>query len=122
MHPQVSGYPCADLCAAGVAHKLAAALFAAAGRDPALADRDLDVVALATIADCVPLHGENRRLVRAGLTALSQTRREGLRALMRVSGADPAAVDEQAVGFRLAPRLNAAGPHAARRRRASSCC
>ncbi len=109
VHPQVCGYPCADLCAAGVAYKLSAALLGAAGRDPAVADRDLDVVALATIADCVPLHGENRRLVRAGLTALSQTRREGLRALLRVSGSDPAAVDEQAVGFRLAPRLNAAG-------------
>ena len=109
VHPQVCGYPCADLCAAGVAYKLSAALLAAAGRDPALADRDLDVVALATIADCVPLHGENRRLVRAGLAALSQTRREGLRALLRVSASDPAAVDEQTVGFRLAPRINAAG-------------
>lgn len=109
VHPQVSGYPCEDLCAAGVAYKLAGALLAAAGRDAAAADRDLDVVALATIADCVPLHGENRRLVRAGLAALSCTRREGLRALLRVSNSDPAAVDEQTVGFRLAPRLNAAG-------------
>lgn len=109
VHPQVSGYPCPDLCAAGVAYKLSAALLGAAGRDPALADRDLDVVALATIADCVPLRGENRRLVRAGLAALSCTRREGLRALLRVSDSDPAAVDEQTVGFRLAPRLNAAG-------------
>ena len=109
VHPQVSSYPCPDLCAAGVAYKLSGALLQAAGRDPALADRDLDIVALATIADCVPLHGENRRLVRAGLTALSQTRREGLRALLRVSASDPASVDEQTVGFRLAPRLNAAG-------------
>ena len=82
---------------------------AAAGEDPARADRDLDLVALATIADCVPLRGENRRLVRAGLRALATTKRPGLRALMRVSRADPARIDTTAVGFRLAPRINAAG-------------
>ncbi len=109
VHPQIGGYPCADLCAAGVAYKLAGALLGAAGRDPLLADRDLDVVALATIADCVPLHGENRRLVREGLVALSRTQRPGLRALMRVSQSDAGALDEQTVGFRLAPRINAAG-------------
>jgi single-stranded-DNA-specific exonuclease len=109
VHPAVCGYPCADLCAAAVAYKLSAALLAAAGRDPALADLDLDLVALATIADCVPLRGENRRLVRAGLRALATTKRPGLRALMRVARADPSRIDARAVGFRLAPRINAAG-------------
>ena len=109
VHPAVCGYPCVDLCAAGVAYKLAAALLQAAGEDPALADRDLDLVALATIADCVPLRGENRRLVRAGLRAIAATKRPGLRALMRVARADPARIDTTAVGFRLAPRINAAG-------------
>ena len=109
VHPAVCGYPCVDLCAAGVAYKLAAALLQCAGEDPALADRDLDLVALATIADCVPLRGENRRLVRAGLRAMAATKRPGLRALMRVSRADPARIDTTAVGFRLAPRINAAG-------------
>jgi single-stranded-DNA-specific exonuclease len=109
VHPAVCGYPCADLCAAGVAHKLAAALLGAAGRDPAGADADLDLVALATIADCVALRGENRRLVRAGLRALAVTTRPGLRALMKVGHVDPARVDARAVGFRLAPRINAAG-------------
>jgi single-stranded-DNA-specific exonuclease len=109
VHPAVCGYPCPDLCAAGVAYKFAAALLAAAGRDPAQADADLDLVALATIADCVPLCGENRRLVRAGLRALATTKRPGLRALMKVSRADPARIDARAVGFRLAPRINAAG-------------
>ncbi len=109
VHPAICGYPCADLCAAGVAHKLAAALLAASGRDPLLADRDLDLVALATIADCVPLLGENRRLVREGLRALAATTRPGLRALMAVSRADPSRIDARAVGFRLAPRINAAG-------------
>ena len=109
VHPALCGYPCPELCAAGVAHKLAAALLAAAGEDPAAADVDLDIVALATIADCVPLRGENRRLVRAGLRALGATKRPGLRALMRVARVDPARVDARAVGFRLAPRINAAG-------------
>ncbi len=109
VHPAVCGYPCVDLCAAGVAYKLAAALLSAAGRDPADADADLDLVALATIADCVALRGENRRLVRAGLKRLATTTRPGLRALMRVARADPARLDSRAVGFRLAPRINAAG-------------
>jgi single-stranded-DNA-specific exonuclease len=109
VHPAVCGYPCTDLCAAGVAYKLAAALLAASGRDPAGADADLDLVALATVADCVPLRGENRRLVRAGLRALATTTRPGLRALMRVARADPSRIDARAVGFRLAPRINAAG-------------
>ena len=109
VHPLVCGYPCVDLCAAGVAYKLAGALLEAVGEDPAQADRDLDIVALATVADCVPLRGENRRLVREGLAALRQTTREGLRALLRVTKTDPGDIDEQTIGFRLAPRINAAG-------------
>src|SRR4051812_9724035 len=109
VHPALCGYPCADLCATGVAYKLAAALLEAAGRDPALADEDLDVVALATVADCVPLRGENRRLVRDGLRALAATQRPGLRALMRIAKVDPSALDARSIGFRLAPRINAAG-------------
>src|SRR3954454_3756928 len=109
VHPAVCGYPCEDLCAGGVAHKLAAALLRGAGRDPAEADGDLDLVALATIADCVPLRGENRRLVREGLRVLARTEKVGLRALMRVAQVDPGAIDARAVGFRLAPRINAAG-------------
>jgi single-stranded-DNA-specific exonuclease len=103
VHPLISGYPCSDLCATGVAYKLAAALL---GEPP---DEDLDLVALATIADVVPLQGENRRLVRAGLRALSSTAKPGLRALMRISSTDPSGLSAHAVGFRLAPRINAAG-------------
>jgi single-stranded-DNA-specific exonuclease len=109
VHPGVCGYPCPDLCAAGVAHKLAAALLAAAGGDPAGADEDLDLVALATVADCVPLRDENRRLVREGLHALATSRKPGVRALLRVAKVDPGALDARAIGFRLAPRINAAG-------------
>lgn len=109
VHPGVCGYPCVELCAAGVAHKLAGALLAAAGEDPVRADEDLDLVGLATVADCVALVGENRRLVREGLRALATTRKVGLRALMRVARVDPGRLDAKALGFRLAPRINAAG-------------
>ncbi|MBJ7520748.1 MAG: single-stranded-DNA-specific exonuclease RecJ [Solirubrobacteraceae bacterium] len=109
VHPGLGGYPCPELCAAGVAHKVVAALLTCAGEDPAGADADLDLVALATVADCVPLVDENRRLVRAGLRAIRASDRPGLRALMRVAQVEPARVDARAIGFRLAPRLNAAG-------------
>jgi single-stranded-DNA-specific exonuclease len=109
VHPSICGYPCRDLCATAVVYKLARALLSASGRDPAEADVDLDLVALATVADCVPLAGENRRLVREGLAALAVTRRPGLRALMRVAECDPSRVDARMLGFRLAPRINAAG-------------
>jgi single-stranded-DNA-specific exonuclease len=109
VHPRVGGYPCPDLCAAAVAYKLAQALLAGAGEDPALADEDLDLVALATVADVVPLVGENRRLVRQGLRAIADTSKPGLRALLAVARVDPGEVDAGAIGFRLAPRINAAG-------------
>ncbi len=109
VHPGVGGYPCPELCATGVAHLLARALLEAAGEDPAAAEADLDLVALATVADCVPLVGENRRLVREGLRVLGSTRKPGLQALMEVARVDPSGVDAGAIGFRLAPRINAAG-------------
>ena len=69
--PALCGYPCAELCATAVAYKLArGALFGRRTR-PARAEQDLDLVALATIADVVPLTGENRTLVRRGLRALA---------------------------------------------------
>jgi single-stranded-DNA-specific exonuclease len=101
-----SSYPFPELCGTGVVHKLAHALL---GPDhPALA-RHLDLVALATIADVVPLVDENRTLATAGLRTLARTQKVGLRALMRAAHVDPAAVDAGQVGFRLAPRINAAG-------------
>ncbi len=109
VHPALCGYPCTELCATAVAHKLAQALYAAAGRDPEELREDLDLVALATIADVVTLRGENRTLVRRGLRALAGTAKPGLRALMSVARIEPAKVNERAVGFALAPRLNAAG-------------
>jgi single-stranded-DNA-specific exonuclease len=104
VHPLVGAYPCPDLCAAGVAHKLAVAL---AGAERA--ERDLDLVALATVADMVPLVGENRTLVRRGIATARRARRPGLRALMAVASIVPERLAEGDLGFRLAPRINAAG-------------
>ena len=101
-----SSYGCPDLCGTGVAYTLGRALL---GDDhPALA-RLLDLVALATIADVVPLVDENRALAAAGLRTLARTSRTGLQALMKSARVDPATVDAVAVAFRLAPRINAAG-------------
>ena len=101
-----SDYPFPELCGTGVVYKLGQALL---GADNERLTRHLDLVALATISDVVPLVDENRALALAGLRALARTQKPGLRALMRVARVDPARVDEGAVGFRLAPRINAAG-------------
>jgi single-stranded-DNA-specific exonuclease len=98
-----SDYPFPELCGTGVVYKLAQALGAEG------LDRRLDLVALATVADVVPLLDENRGLVAAGLKRLACTTNPGLRALMSAAHVDPAVVDAGAIGFRLAPRINAAG-------------
>jgi single-stranded-DNA-specific exonuclease len=95
-----------ELCGTGVAFKLGQALL---GEGSEVLRRHLDLVALATIADVVPLLGENRTLTIAGLRMLARTQRPGLQALMKVAHVDPATVDTGQVGFRLAPRINAAG-------------
>jgi single-stranded-DNA-specific exonuclease len=98
-----SDYPFPELCGTGVVFKLLEALGAEG------LDRHLDLAALATVADVVPLLDENRALVAAGMRRLARTSKPGLQALMRVAGVDPAAVDTGAIAFRLAPRINAAG-------------
>jgi single-stranded-DNA-specific exonuclease len=101
-----SAYPFPELCGTGVVYKLGQALL---GADSPALRRHLDLVAVATVADVVPLVGENRSLAIAGLRNLARTQKPGLQALMRVAGVDPAVVDAGAIGFRLAPRINAAG-------------
>ena len=101
-----SSYPFPELCGTGVVYKLGEALL---GSDHPAVRRHLDLVALATIADVVPHVDENRALASAGLRTLAGTSRPGLQALMQAARVDPAAVDSGAVGFRLAPRINAAG-------------
>ena len=124
LHPALDGYPFAELCGTGVAWKLACALRGAseagspkraAGAalecfgDPASDALDLDLVALATVADVVPLVGENRSLVRRGLEEVRRAQRPGMRALLAAAKCDPSRLDESDLGFRLGPRINAAG-------------
>jgi single-stranded-DNA-specific exonuclease RecJ len=99
-----SRYPEVELAGVGVVYKLAQLL---AG--PQLADQYLDLVALGTVADVVPLKGENRTLVKRGLARLAQTDKPGLLALMEVIGLDPACVTAADLGYALGPRLNAVG-------------
>jgi single-stranded-DNA-specific exonuclease len=101
-----SDYPFPELCGTGVVYKLGEALL---GPGHEALTRHLDLVAVATISDVVPLVDENRALALAGLRGLARTQKRGLRALMKAARVDPARVDEGAVGFRLAPRINAAG-------------
>jgi single-stranded-DNA-specific exonuclease len=111
LNPRVpeSGYPDRDLAAVGVAYKLCEALELAAGRDRETLRFALDLVALGTIADLVPLTGENRILVRHGLEVLSRTRNAGLRALMARTGLAGTRPTAWQIGFVLAPRINAVG-------------
>jgi single-stranded-DNA-specific exonuclease len=104
LHPLVSGYPFGELCGTGVSYKLAEAL-----RGPEAVAGELDLVALATVADLVPLRGENRALVRRGLAEARRARRPGLRALMAAASVSPERLDEGDFAFRLGPRINAAG-------------
>ncbi|MGH7231058.1 MAG: single-stranded-DNA-specific exonuclease RecJ [Nitrospiraceae bacterium] len=107
-HRAGSRYPFTGLCSAGLAYKVVTAYrtkYGDAGCEP---DSLLDLVALATIADIVPLQDENRRLVRDGLSLISRGARCGIRALKQAAGVDGLCTSD-VVAFRLAPRINAAG-------------
>src|ERR1700761_7092204 len=115
LNPNQQGcdYPCKELCGAGVAFKVAQALFAKF-KDPTdqarLIPSFLKMVAISTIADAVPLVGENRTIARLGLEGLRRPVNGGLKALMEVSGlTGDRAMAAGDVGFRLGPRINAAG-------------
>ncbi len=97
-----------DLCSAGVVFKVAHAMMKVRQAPGFDLKEELDLVALATVADIMPLTGENRLLVRQGLMRLSTTRRTGLRALIAVAGVTEPYTSMD-LGFRLGPRLNAAG-------------
>jgi len=102
-------HPAAELCGAGVAFKLVQALVPALGLPAHLHLHLLDLVALATVADVVPLAGENRVLVRFGLKTLGETRWPGVQALIEAAGLGSKAIRAGQIGFVLGPRLNAAG-------------
>jgi single-stranded-DNA-specific exonuclease len=115
LNPNQQGcdYPCKELCGAGVAFKITQALLARfkdAADQARLIPSFLKMVAIATIADAVPLVGENRIIARLGLEGLRRPVNGGLKALMEVSGlTDGRALAAGDVGFRLGPRINAAG-------------
>ena len=103
LNPLLGEYPFRRLCGAGVVLKVTQALL---GMEAVM--RRIDLAALATVADIVPLIDENRVIVREGLRLMADSGRPGLRALMKVSDVHPP-VNAGHVGFRLAPRLNAGG-------------
>ena len=109
LNPKLPGgdYPFFELCGAGIGFKLIQGLFEFYGQpwDPGL----LELAALGTIADLVPLLDENRYLVREGLRELGNTRRPGLRALYSSARVDPDEITAETVSFQIAPRLNSAG-------------
>lgn len=109
LNPQLTdcSYPFKPMCGTTVAYKLLCALHQQRGL--AWPTHFLDLVAVATIADVMPLVGENRGLVRSGLRQLALLERPGLRALAQISGLEEGPWGSFAVGFGLGPRLNAAG-------------
>jgi single-stranded-DNA-specific exonuclease len=116
VNPNLPGctYANKNLCGAGIAYKLALALMDRQGWDQAKFDRMaasfLKLAALATVADVVPLTGENRAIVALGLEGLREVHNPGLRELFRVAGIEPGAkVSARQVGFQIGPRINAAG-------------
>ena len=105
-HRPGDGYPHRNLSGVGVAFKLASAL---CGSQEEVLREYADMVCLGTVADVMPLLGENRVFVSRGLESLAHTRRPGIAALMAQSGCDPQSVSASSIGFVLAPRINAAG-------------
>ncbi|MGH9658493.1 MAG: single-stranded-DNA-specific exonuclease RecJ, partial [Bryobacteraceae bacterium] len=107
------GYPEKNLCGVGVAFKLVQALLASLGWPSGKLERTLlsflKLAAIGTVADVVPLTGENRVIVRHGLDGLDRVTNPGLRALLKVSGLEGAVPTAGQIAFRVAPRINAAG-------------
>ena len=100
------GYPHKNLSGVGVAFKLASAL---CGSQETVLEEYADMVCLGTVADVMPLQGENRVFVARGLESLAHTKRPGIAALMAECGCAPETVSASSIGFMLAPRINAAG-------------
>ncbi|MBQ8833834.1 MAG: single-stranded-DNA-specific exonuclease RecJ [Oscillospiraceae bacterium] len=105
-HRPDGGYPHKNLSGVGVAFKLAAAL---CGSQEEVLEEYADMVCLGTVADVMPLQGENRVFVARGLQSLRHTKRPGIAALMAETGCAPDSVSASSIGFMLAPRINAAG-------------
>lgn len=109
LHPKLdANYPFNELSGSGVAFKLACALLITTKNEdwiPYLTD----LASLGTVADCVPLVGENRVLVKLGLTQMKNTRWEGLKTILKMAGSWEKEFTSQTIGFQIGPRLNASG-------------
>ncbi len=103
-----SGYPFSELAGVGVAFKLLQALLGATRRDGEC-DDFLDLVALGTIADMMPVEAENRYLVKHGLEVLNRSQRVGLQELVLSAGLEMGKLNEESISYMLGPRLNASG-------------
>ncbi|MBI4180992.1 MAG: single-stranded-DNA-specific exonuclease RecJ [Chloroflexi bacterium] len=103
-----SGYPFAELAGVGVAFKLLQALFHSIGKDEQL-NSLVDLVALGTVADMMPLLGENRYLVKQGLKLMNAAPRLGIQEMIAQGGLTGGSLDAESISWSLAPRLNAAG-------------
>lgn len=108
-HRPDCSYPGKELCGTGIAFKIAELVAARLGVDPERVHRFLDLVALATVADLVPLQGENRVLVKFGLRRFAHSCVPGITALLRAAGVDAGTIASGQLGFVVAPRINAAG-------------
>ena len=108
-HQVGCGYPFKNLAGVGVAFKLCQALYKEKHNDADLWSEMLEFVAMGTVADIVPLIGENREIVKKGLAKMSETSSLGLRELMKICGCVDKTITAETVGFALAPRMNAAG-------------
>ena len=102
-------YPNKGLCGTALAYKICELVAIAAGKDPEPLVEYLDLVALATVADMVPLSGENRSLVHFGLHRFAHTIVPGIRALLDVTDISGQDITEREIGFVIAPRINSAG-------------
>lgn len=116
IHPLAPGesYPNKHLCGTGVAFKLASALIIEARKQGFDVPEGyekwlLDLVAIATVTDVMPLLGENRVLEYYGLKVLNKTKRQGIKQIVDLSRAEMGSLDTQSIGFQIGPRINAAG-------------
>ncbi len=111
INPKVEGetYPFKELAGVGVSFKLCQALVQEFDLGEGFEKWLLDLVALSTITDFVPLVGENRVLVKYGLVVMQKNRRPGMRELLSVLDIDPSSIDTETIGFKIGPNINAAG-------------
>lgn len=101
-----AGYPFDALAGVGVAFKL---IYALSGLDESIFDRYCDIAAVGTVADMVPLTGENRYIASVGIEKLKRTQNQGIKAILQVAGLNPDSITSTDISFGIAPRLNAAG-------------